>query len=116
MIKLDTLQRIIGDMIKRDPKIQLSYLRANWSKIVNNLADGSQIDYIKGDTIYITVSNSTILHYMRMNSNIYIDKINQVLEGTSGDLENKDLQNKINSLKFALGKIKEQNVEEKDEQ
>jgi hypothetical protein len=76
MNNIFSIKFLVADLIKNSKKMQEGYITANWYKIVDNLSEYSKVYYLTDDTLHIKVNSPTILHYMRMNSDIYIDKIN----------------------------------------
>ncbi|MDR3259100.1 MAG: DUF721 domain-containing protein [Fusobacteriaceae bacterium] len=76
MNNIFSIKFLVADLIKNNKKMREGYIAANWTKIVDNLSEYSKIYYLTDDTLHIKVNSPTILHYMRMNSDIYIDKIN----------------------------------------
>ncbi|MDY5305956.1 DciA family protein, partial [Fusobacterium gastrosuis] len=56
------------------------------NEIFGELADEINIDYIKGNNVYIRVNNSAIKHYMYTNKNKILEKINSFFDFIIDDI------------------------------
>lgn len=101
-----TLKTIIMEMIQENSKFKEGYIRANWKEIVGNLENKTSIHYLKDSKLFVKVENSTILHFMQMNSNIYIEKINKLFHEMEFHENNEKDENHIKELHFVINNKK----------
>jgi len=101
-----TLKIVIGQMMKDNPKFKEGYIRAHWKDVVGNLESKSSIYYLKGKNLVVKVDNSTVLQFMKMNSKIYSEKIENLLSEISSieEKENLSQENRF-EISFRIGKI-----------
>ncbi|WP_429191055.1 DciA family protein [Fusobacterium sp. PH5-44] len=90
------------EMIKKNPKFKEGYIRANWKEIVGNLETKASIYYLKDDKLFVKVDNSTILHFMKMNSNRYVEKINELFHKMEFYEEREETEKFIKELHFMI--------------
>lgn len=62
--------------IGKSKKLKEGVLKSHWPKIVGRLSNDSQPEYIKDETLFITVQTSIFVHHFATNKNKYIDIIN----------------------------------------
>lgn len=101
-----TLKTIIMEMIRENPQFKEGYIRANWKEIVGNLEKKASIHYLKDGKLFVKVDNSTILHFMKMNSNIYIEKINNLFNEIELYDDNDKDEKQIKELSFVINNNK----------
>ena len=62
--------------IGKSKKLKEGVLKSHWPKIVGRLSNDSQPEYIKDETLFITVQTSIFVHHFATNKNKYIDIVN----------------------------------------
>lgn len=75
-MKITDLKDIIRKEIEENRNLQCAILKVKKNEIFGELADEINIEYIKGNNVYIRVNNSAIKHYMYTNKNKILEKIN----------------------------------------
>lgn len=99
MIGIENIGKMIEKAVEKSRKLKEGILKAQWKKITGKLSEKSQVLYMKEETLYIAVENSSVLHFMEMNKNEYIKKINEIL--------NREI---INNVSFLISQIKEDEI------
>lgn len=81
MMELANIKQMIDSAVEKSRRLKEGILKAKWQEITGKLFVKSKVLYIKEGTLYIAVESSAVLHYMEINKEKYIKKINEIFKG-----------------------------------
>ncbi len=109
MSKIVSVKGAIEEAVNKSRKLKESIIRARWPEVVGELYKKSSIVYLKDRILYIIVDGPAYVQHMSMSKKKYVDKANELLEGSF-----------IDDIKIKLGRVSveeyfhEQKVEDKE--
>jgi hypothetical protein len=98
MDEITPVSDLLAIYLQKNKKMQTGFIQAHWQEIVGELVKYSQVHSLKEDTLNDFVENPTIIHFINMNTGIYLEKIQNLFQKTHQNLQ----KIPINNLKFLL--------------
>ncbi|MGL5950903.1 MAG: DUF721 domain-containing protein [Cetobacterium sp.] len=76
-----SIKNIVEDAVVKSRKLKEGIIKGRWREVAGNISTKSQPLYIRDNTLFVLVENSTYLYHMNMNKNKYLEKIAEILKG-----------------------------------
>ncbi len=94
MFRIESMNDLIWGLLRGNNKLRENYLKSKAEVVFENLSKKCILLKIEKEVAFVGVESSSVMHFMNMKKEIYIQKCNEILK-----------ENYIKDMKFKISKI-----------